>query len=326
MSLLQNNTEALNRLRGLDKAALEAIFGTWTSAPRVLGALYNADTEGMKNILLHANPAGVIAGLKIAAVLCDAEDAVLVVREELDPQQLESDAGFVDLKLTVTQAALVNKMAYKGARLLALDELAAMADRLLGNTPGVLVSVDGALAAEENPDRPALELADGCKGLLAGHVFYNTDQLADKTAGEIAGRSGVIRRLTSAQCPVKEAQSQLTALRGQSCGKCTFCREGLYQLNCIFEDIAAGRANAGDLELAQEIGTVMTTSCNCTLGEEAALPVLSAMEAYSDEVNAHIRRKECPAGGLSGLDPVLCGSQALPGQRCLCGCLPRPLH
>lgn len=83
MSLLQNNTEALNRLRGLDKAALEAIFGTWTSAPRVLGALYNADTEGMKNILLHANPAGVIAGLKIAAVLCDAEDAVLVVREEL---------------------------------------------------------------------------------------------------------------------------------------------------------------------------------------------------------------------------------------------------
>ena len=326
MSLLQNNTEALNRLRGLDKAALEAIFGTWTSAPRVLGALYNADTEGMKNILLHANPAGVIAGLKIAAVLCDAEDAVLVVREDLDPQQLEADAGIVDLKLTVTQAALVNKMAYKGARLLALDELAAMADRLLGNTPGVLVSVDGALAAEENPDRPALELADGCKGLLAEHVFYNTDQLAGKTVGEIAGRSGVIRRLTSAQCPVKEAQSQLTALRGQSCGKCTFCREGLYQLSCIFEDIAAGRANAGDLELAQEIGTVMTTSCNCTLGEEAALPVLSAMEAYSDEVNAHVRRKECPAGACLALtqfyvDPKRCQGSGACVDACPAHCI-----
>lgn len=33
MSLLQNNTEALNRLRGLDKTALEAVFGCWDAAP-----------------------------------------------------------------------------------------------------------------------------------------------------------------------------------------------------------------------------------------------------------------------------------------------------
>lgn len=164
MSLLQNNTEALNRLRALDKTALEGIFGVWDAAPRVVGALYNADTDGMKNILLHANPAGVVAGLKIAATLCGAADAVLVVREDLDPQQLEADAGLVDLKLTVTRAALVNKMAYKGARLLALDELAALADRLLGGTPGVLVSVDGALATEEDPARPVTELVGPCKG------------------------------------------------------------------------------------------------------------------------------------------------------------------
>ena len=84
MSLLQNNTEALNRLRSLEKAALEGIFGSWDAAPRVVGALYNADTDGIKNILLHANPAGVVAGLKIAAVLTGAADAVLVVREDLD--------------------------------------------------------------------------------------------------------------------------------------------------------------------------------------------------------------------------------------------------
>lgn len=167
------------------------------------------------------------------------------------PQQLEADAGLVDLKLTVTRAALVNKMAYKGARLLALDELAALADRLLGNTPGVLVSVDGALAVEEPPARPVTELVGDCKGLVAGHVFYNADQLAGKTVGEVAGRSGMLRRLTDTQCPVHETQVLLTALRAQSCGKCTFCREGLYQLSCIMEDMATGRARTGDLDLTR---------------------------------------------------------------------------
>ena len=80
MSLLQNNTEALNRLRGMDKKALEAVFGVWKSAARVVGALYNADTESRKQVLVHANPAGVVAGLKIAALLTGAADAVLVVR------------------------------------------------------------------------------------------------------------------------------------------------------------------------------------------------------------------------------------------------------
>ena len=326
MSLLQNNTEALNRLRGLDKTALEAVFGCWDAAPRVVGALYNADTDGMKNILLHANPAGVVAGLKIAAVLTGAADAVLVVREDLDPQQLEADAGLVDLKLTVTRAALVNKMAYKGARLLALDELAALADRLLGNTPGVLVSVDGALAVEDPPARPVTELVGDCKGLVAGHVFYNADQLAGKTVGEVAGRSGMLRRLTDTQCPVHETQVLLTALRAQSCGKCTFCREGLYQLSCIMEDMATGRARTGDLDLAREIGTVMTTSCNCTLGEEAALPVLSALDAFESEMAAHIRRKECAAGACLALtrfyvDPKLCQGSGACVDACPAHCI-----
>ena len=45
MSLLQNQTEALNRLRGLDKAALEAIFGVWEPSPRVVGAPKNAEAK-----------------------------------------------------------------------------------------------------------------------------------------------------------------------------------------------------------------------------------------------------------------------------------------
>ncbi len=326
MSLLQNNTEALNRLRGMDKKALEAVFGVWKSAPRVVGALYNADTESRKQVLVHANPAGVVAGLKIAALLTGAADAVLVVREEMDPQTLLADAGIVDLPLTVTQAALVNKMAYKGAKLLALDELAALADRLLGGEPGVLVSVDGEELREEPADRPVLELLGECKGAAAGNRLYSAEQLADKTVGQVAGCSGVLRRLTSAHCPVQQAQSQLAVLRQKSCGKCTFCREGLYQLSCLLEEVSTGRAKAADLELAKEIGSAMTVSCNCTLGQEAALPVLTALDAFESEVQAHVRRRECPAGACLALtqfyvDPKLCQGSGACVEACPAGCI-----
>ena len=326
MSLLQNNTEALNRLRGMDKKALEAVFGVWESAPRVVGALYNADTESRKQVLVHANPAGVVAGLKIAALLTGAADAVLVVREEMDPQTLLADAGIVDLPLTVTQAALVNKMAYKGAKLLALNELAALADRLLGSEPGVLVSVDGEELREEPADRPVLELLGECKGAAAGNRLYSAEQLADKTVGQVAGCSGVLRRLTSAHCPVQQAQNQLAVLRQKSCGKCTFCREGLYQLNCLLEEVSTGRAKAADLELAKEIGSAMTLSCNCTLGQEAALPVLTALDAFEGEVQAHVRRRECPAGACLALtqfyvDPKLCQGSGACVEACPAGCI-----
>ena len=214
MSLLQNNTEALNRLRKITKAELEGMFGTMAPVNgKVVGALYNADTDGMKNILLHANPAGLMAGLKIAAVLTGASGAELVVREELDPQELLADAGMVDLPLTVTRAALINKMLYKQDKLFCLDELAAMADRLLGGQPGVLVSVDDGVPAEEPASRPVTELVGECKGILAGHSLYPAAKLTGLSVGDVAGRSGVIHRLTETSCPVHEAQAQLLALR-----------------------------------------------------------------------------------------------------------------
>ena len=49
---------------------------------------YNADTDSRKQVLVHANPAGVVAGLKIAALLTGAADAVLDEIEAIRPGQL----------------------------------------------------------------------------------------------------------------------------------------------------------------------------------------------------------------------------------------------
>lgn len=320
MSLLQNNTEALNRLRRCSKEELETIFGTMEPVNgAVVGALYNADTEGMKNILLHANPAGIIAGLKIAALLTGAKEAQLVVNCDVNQQELEADAGIVELPLTITQAALVNKMLHKKNRLFPLDTLAAMADRFLGNTPGLLFALDSETPVEANPAQTVWEFTGECKGILADHRFYAPQELQNLTLEQLNSRSGVIHRLTDRDCPVDGAKKGILTLRQKSCGKCTFCREGLYQLAEIFENVSNGRAKPADLDLAKEIGEAMTISCNCTLGEEAALPVLSAMTAFEAETQAHVRRKECAANACLALtqfyvDPQLCkGSGACIG-------------
>lgn len=312
MSLLQNQTGALNRLRRCSKEELEKIMGSMEPVSGfVVGALYNADTEGMKQVLLHVNPAGVIAGLKIAAVLTGAKGAELVVRGDVNEQQLQADAGMVELPLTITHAELVNKMLHKQDKLFALDELAAMSDRLMGETSGVLVAIDDGTPQEENPARLVEDLVGDSKGILLDHRFYEAGSLKGRTLGELKSRSGVIRRLTQNDCPVDWAGKELDTLRQKSCGKCTFCREGLYQLSEIFHSIASGRTTAGDLDLAAEIGQAMTISCNCTLGEEAGQPAVSALTAFAAETQNHVRRRECAANACRALthfyvDPKSC--------------------
>lgn len=62
MSMMQNNAQALVKLRGMTRADLETRFDTYAPVQgKIVGALYNADTDGMKNILLKFNPAGVVA-------------------------------------------------------------------------------------------------------------------------------------------------------------------------------------------------------------------------------------------------------------------------
>lgn len=327
MSLLHNNTDALNRLRRCTKEELELIFGTMEPITgSVVGALYNCDTDGRKNLLLHSNPAGIVAGLKIAALLTGAAGAELIVRCEVHQQELEASAGVVALPLTITTAELVNKTAHKQDRLFTLDELAAMADRLIGNTPGILIALDDDMPTELAPSASVWELTGECKGILTDHRMYSAEQAKNLTVSDLNSKSGVIHRLTEASCPVAEAKKEILTLRKQSCGKCTFCREGLYQLSEIFENISTGRAKPAHLALAKEIGQAMTVSCNCTLGDTAGLPALSAMDAFGAETEAHIRRKECAANACLALtqfyvDPQLCNGSGVCISVCPAKCI-----
>lgn len=314
MSLLKNNTEALALVAGLDKVGLEGKLG---SLPRtegkVLAALYNGDTEGKMNMLLFSNPAGITAGLKAAVELSQARGAVIVTDCQINEQEYMAAAETAGVHLEIEKAAMVNKTAHKGDLMLTFEELAAMADRITGKEPGVFVAVDDEVPVEADPDTLVTRLTgtENVRGMIAGHRFYTAEEMQNLTVGNLPAWGGFIRTVKDTDCAVDLAQKEVLALRKKSCGKCTFCREGLYQISQILEEITAGRGTLENLALAEEIGKAMEVSCNCTLGDLAGLPAVSLLEKFRPETEAHIRRKECPAQVCLALtnyyiDPKLC--------------------
>jgi NADH-quinone oxidoreductase subunit F len=129
-------------------------------------------------------------------------------------------------------------------------------------------------------------------------------------AGSMMGSGGMIV-MDDRTCMVDVARYFLKFLKGESCGKCVPCREGVLQLHAVVQAICEGRGSQGDLEKIERLSKVIRSSSLCQLGMSAPNPVLSTLAYFREEYEAHIREKKCPAGVCKKLttfavDPELC--------------------
>jgi NADH-quinone oxidoreductase subunit F len=134
------------------------------------------------------------------------------------------------------------------------------------------------------------------------------DELAK--VGSIMGSGGMIV-MDQDTCMVDVARYFVDFLKDESCGQCNPCREGLRQMLAILTGICEGRGKEGDIELLEELGTMMQKFSLCGLGTSAPNPVLTNMLYFREEYEAHIRDKKCPAGVCKPLfhyeiDPEAC--------------------
>jgi len=114
-------------------------------------------------------------------------------------------------------------------------------------------------------------------------------------AGSIMGSGGMIV-MDEDTCMVDVARYFVDFLRGESCGKCTSCREGLESMYQILTGICEGKGKEDDVELLEELAAVIADGSMCALGGTAANPVLSTIRYFKDEYHSHIRDRKCPAG------------------------------
>jgi len=114
-------------------------------------------------------------------------------------------------------------------------------------------------------------------------------------AGSMMGSGGMIV-MDEKTCMVDVAKYFIHFLKGESCGKCTPCREGLISLDKILDRITKGDGKPDDIELMEDICETMKIASLCELGKSAPNPVLSTIKYFREEYEAHIRDKKCPAG------------------------------
>ena len=114
-------------------------------------------------------------------------------------------------------------------------------------------------------------------------------------AGSIMGSGGMVV-MDEETCMVDVARFFLAFTMDESCGKCTFCREGTRHLYDILSCIVHGQGKVEDLALLEEVAQGVKAGSLCGLGQTAPNPVLSTLRYFRDEYIAHIVNKRCPAG------------------------------
>jgi NADH-quinone oxidoreductase subunit F len=129
-------------------------------------------------------------------------------------------------------------------------------------------------------------------------------------AGSMVGSGGMVV-LDQGTCMVDVAKYFLKFLQDESCGKCVPCRIGVDRMLEIITDITEGRGRIEQLDLLQELGETVAATSLCGLGKTAPNPVLSTLNYFRDEYEAHIHEQKCPAGVCRALieysiDPDKC--------------------
>jgi NADH-quinone oxidoreductase subunit F len=118
-------------------------------------------------------------------------------------------------------------------------------------------------------------------------------ELAD--AGSIMGSGGIVV-MDETTCMADVARYFVGFTKSESCGQCTPCREGLERLYDILDRICKGQGQAEDLERMEVLALTIKDSSLCGLGQSAPNPVLTILDYFREEIEAHIFEKLCPAG------------------------------
>jgi len=113
-------------------------------------------------------------------------------------------------------------------------------------------------------------------------------------AGSMMGSGGMVI-MDEDTCMVDVARYFLSFTQDESCGKCTPCREGTKAMLDILTRITEGKGTPDDIVLLGDLARVIKDTALCGLGKTAPNPVLTTLDYFRDEYEAHIRHRRCPA-------------------------------
>ena len=138
--------------------------------------------------------------------------------------------------------------------------------------------------------------------------------------GSMMGSGGMIV-MDEDTCVVDLARYFIKFTNDESCGKCSSCREGSEALLEILNRICSGEGEEEDIIILEELGKAIKDASLCGLGKSLSNPVLSTLQYFRNEYEAHIKEKKCPAGACKALiqyfvDEEKCNGCLLCAKKC----------
>ncbi|QWT17683.1 4Fe-4S binding protein [Collinsella sp. zg1085] len=120
-----------------------------------------------------------------------------------------------------------------------------------------------------------------------------------------------VRVFTQKDCMAHALADMSARHFSECCGRCVFGYEGAHQSRVITNDIINKRGKSADLALLRDLAPVMSTQSLCELGTSLATTIVTSLEHFGTEIEAHMGKKQCPSGACSAymtfhIMPSLC--------------------
>jgi NADH-quinone oxidoreductase subunit F len=132
------------------------------------------------------------------------------------------------------------------------------------------------------------------------HLDMPIDYGSLQSIGAIMGSGGMVV-MDENNCMVEIARFFLSFTQSESCGKCAPCRLGTKEMLQILTRITGGEGSERDLRMLRDVGKVVRETSLCGLGQTCPKPVLSTLQYFAEEYEAHIKEKRCPAAVCEAL-------------------------
>jgi NADH:ubiquinone oxidoreductase subunit F (NADH-binding)/(2Fe-2S) ferredoxin/Pyruvate/2-oxoacid:ferredoxin oxidoreductase delta subunit len=176
----------------------------------------------------------------------------------------------------------------------------------LGTTVKQVIEIGGGVANKKKYKAAQIGgPSGGCIPIQLIDTPIDYDSL--KKVGAMMGSGGLVI-MDEDTCMVDTARFFMNFIQEESCGKCIPCREGTRRMLETLEKIV--RKPKTDLEVIDRLKSVMyldrlanviKDSSLCGLGQSAPNPVLSTLQYFRDEYEAHLYEDKCPAKYCGGL-------------------------
>lgn len=103
------------------------------------------------------------------------------------------------------------------------------------------------------------------------------------------------------------ARKMMTFFSHESCGQCTPCREGTYWLRRLYDRVAKGLGDEGDIQTMDSVAKQMVGKCICALGEFAVNPVVATIKHFPEDYQLAVGGAEAMAAPGEGAPAEVTG-------------------